>query len=259
MSILGIKGAMTFPSLDSLMDTYKVETSETGSFLFYGKSGSGKTTLARTFPNPVFIDTDRGMNALKEETRRFKMETVDKPFLTVLTILKCALEKSGPFGKDGKYADCKTLVIDSWSSLIDDYMMPEAMVEGNRSMITEKASYDEYGRLASRQTLLSSLVKDLAKQYYVITTAITEEEKDDNTGELQGKPKVTGKYRDKIMADYDEVYYLESQDVVTAQGKQTRYMLYAKPFRHFQAKTRKTSISTMESPTFEKIKATYKK
>jgi len=199
------------------------------------------------------------MKTLKEDTFRFNLEGIPNPFLNTLTILKSALDKTGPFGAAGKYAKCETLVIDDWTSLIDDYLMPEAMVEGNRSMISEKASYDEYGRIASRQTLLASIIKDLGKKYYIVSTALPEEEKDDNTGELQGKPKITGKYRDKIMADYDEVYYLEAQDTVTAQGKKTRYMLYAKPYRHFQAKTRQTTLTSLEDPTFEKIKAAYKK
>jgi hypothetical protein len=98
----------------------------------------------------------------------------------------------------------RTIVIDSVTSLIDDYLGVEAMNEAKRNVLMEKLSYDEYGKIQSRMTALSSVIKDLTHKYWVVMTALVEEEKDESSGKLTGKPKLTGKYRDKIMADFEK-------------------------------------------------------
>lgn len=241
---------------ENLIQMYRQETASTAAFLLYGHSGSGKTTLAGTFPKPFFLDADRGMRALTKQMPYIQLQTAKEPFTLILNILQDALNKAGPWAAGGPLGDVQTIVIDSYTALVDDYLMPEAMQEAKRNLLKDKPSFDEYGRIKSRMTALASVVKDLSQKYFVVVTALVEEEKDENSGELIGKPMITGKYRDKVQADFDETYFLQA---VTSVGQPMKYMLYAQPFKWYRAKTRITTLKTLEGPTFEKIQAAYKK
>lgn len=238
-----------------LIQTYRQSPTTTFATLLYGPSGSGKTTLAGSWPAPFFIDTDRGLRSLASSFPYIQLQGAKNPFTLILNILQDAVTKTGPWAKDGPLGTVQTIVFDSLTALVDDYLMPEAMVEGKRSILSDKPSYDEYGRIKSRMTALASLVKDLSAKYYIVSTALVEEEKDENTGTLIGKPMITGKYRDKIQADYDETYYLTT---TSTPGQPMVYKLYAQPFMWYRAKTRLTTLKTLDNPTFDKIKAAFK-
>jgi len=256
--ILGIKGTLAVPNFDPLISSYSPTEAKTMRVLLYGDSGSGKTTLAATSPDPLFIDTDSGLASIPKKVDVIDLSAVSNPFMTVVGILQAAKTRTGPFDKGGKFSHIKTIVIDSYTSLVDDFFLPELMTEGSLSVISDKASFTEYGRLKGRCSLLSSLLKEVSKTYNVVVTALVDEEKDEITGAIEGKPLMTGKYRDKIMADFDEVYFLRSQTDAASTGPQTRFFLHAQPYRWFQAKTRLTKLTVLENPTYEKIIAARK-
>ncbi len=244
------------PSYASLVEMYKPSPATTFACLVYGPSSSGKTHFAGTFPDPFFIDADRGMRSLQDELPRVQLQKAEKPFSMVLSILQDAAVERGPWAKDGPLATRKTIVIDSVTSLIDDYMAPETMTEAKRDILNDKLSYDEYGKIKARMTALASVIKDLALTKYVVMTALVEEEKEENTGILIGKPMLTGKYRDKIMADFDETYYLEV--VTPVGGGSPVYKLYAQTYRWYRAKTRLTTIKSLDDPSFKKVVSQFK-
>lgn len=241
---------------ESLLGEYAPTQTPTFSVLLYGASGSGKTHLAGTFPEPFFIDADRGMRSLEMECPYLRLKDAATPFTLVLNVLQDALAGRGPWAPDKRLGKIKTIVIDSYTALIDDYMLPETMKEGKRNWLNEKATFDEYGKIKSRMTALASIIKDLSMKYFVVSTALVEEEKDENSGELIGKPLMTGKYRDKVQADFDETYFLRSAtDMVSGS---TKYMAHAQPYKFYRAKTRLTTMKTMEDPSFDKIQKTLK-
>lgn len=234
-----------------LIQMYKPEKTTTFACLVYGLSGSGKTTFASSFPEPFFVDADRGMRSVQKELPRLQLQDTDTPFSLIFNLLSDALYHRGPFASDGVLGDRKTIVIDSITSLIDDYLAPETMAEAHRNILTEKLSYDEYGKIQSRMTALSSLLKDLSHEFWIVTTALVEEEKDEASGRLAGKPKLTGKYRDKIMADYDETYFLEKS--VPLQGP-PEYLLYTEPHLWYQAKSRLLKpVKVIKDPSYSKL------
>lgn len=247
----------SLPAYDALIEEYKPTPEATFGILLYGYSGAGKTILASTFPDPFFVDADRGMRSLSSEFTRIQLQSTETPFTFILSILQDALAHRGPWAEGGRLANKKTIVIDSVTALIDDYLAVEAMNESHRNVLTEKLSYDEYGKIQSRMTALNSVIKDLSHEYYVVMTALVEEEKDEVSGTLVGKPKLTGKYRDKIMADFDEVYYLACEPQIQGPPK---YIAYPRGVKWYRGKTRllKPEVRFIESPTFEKIMANRK-
>lgn len=239
-----------------LIKSYRPTETTTFAVLMYGHSGSGKTTLAGTWPKPFFIDADRGMRALNQTLPYLQLKDSKVPFTLVLNVLQDALIKAGPWAPGGPLASVETIVIDSMTALVDDYLMPEAMTEGKRNILNDKPSYDEYGKIKSRMTALASVIKDLAQKYNIVVTALVEEEKDENTGTLIGKPMITGKYRDKMQADYDETYYLTATKPLTGPME---YKLYAQPFQWYRAKSRLTTLTSLINPDYSKIRAAFKK
>lgn len=239
---------------EDLVQAFTTQSSNTCRILAYGESGSGKTTLAATFPKPLFIDTDRGMRGLSGADIKYLRLPKGLAFNTMMSILTDALRKSGPFAPGGKMADRQTIVIDGFSALADEYLMEEIMIAEKRDPLVEKPLRDDYGRLKTELIQIGNLIKDVSDHYNVVATALVDEEKDELTGSLQGKPLMTGKYRDIIGAVFDEEYFLECSD----SGGVPKYMMYATKYKWYEAKTRLLKVTKMENPTYAKLRAEYK-
>lgn len=244
-------------SYDSLVQTYnRSQAATTFRCLLYGPPGAGKTRLAATFPKPLFVDTDRGMRSIPDGLDvKFLRLPEHASFKTVLDILTDLKNKRGPFAQGGTLADRKTIVIDSISSLADEYLMKEIMVGNKRDPLVENAQRDDYGRLKIELVQLGNLLKDISDSYNVVVTALVDEEKDELTGALEGKPLMTGKYRDIIGAVFDEEYYMECVDAGAGQQK---YYLYAARYKWYEAKTRLLKDKKHENATYETLRANFK-
>lgn len=224
--------------------------------LVYGAAGSGKTTFAGTFPKPLFIDTDRGMRSLGNaaDVKMIRLSGDGGAFQTCYTLLNDARLKRDAFAPGGPLADRQTIVIDGISSLADEYLLREIMRENKRDPLTEKAQFDDYGRLKMELIQLGNIIKDVSDHYNVVVTALVDEEKDELTGALEGKPLMTGKYRDLIGGVFDEEYYIEAVDA----GGTPKYILHASKFKWYEAKTRLMKVTKLENPTYAMVKANLK-
>jgi GTPase SAR1 family protein len=221
--------------------------------LVYGAPGSGKTSLAGSFPKPLIIDTDKGLRVLASvantdiKVLSIPSNTAGNVFNMLYSLLNDARLGIGDFAIDGPLADRQTIVIDTISALADEFLLREIMLQNKRDPLIERAAFDDYGRLKTELSQLGSLLKDVSQKFYVVVTALVDEEKDELTGALEGKPLMTGKYRDLIGGVFDEEYYLEVADT----GGQPKYMLYATKYRWFEAKTRLLKITKLENPSFK--------
>jgi len=242
-------------SYSSLIKTYDArEASGTFRVLVYGNAGSGKTRFASTFPKPLFIDTDKGMRSIP--TGDIKMIRLPKvgTYTMLLNILTDIRNKAGDFVPGGPLADRETIVIDSISSLADEYLMQEIMIGNKRDPIMENAQRDDYGRLKIALIQVGNVIKDISDTKNVVVTALVDEEKDELTGALEGKPMMTGKYRDIIGAVFDEEYFMERSEVAGA----VKYNLYATKYKWYEAKTRLLDQVRFEDANYDKIRASFR-
>jgi len=243
--------------LDSLVSLYQGgQESQFLRVLVYGAAGSGKTTLLGTFPKPFFIDFDKGMSVLKPETSgipsiRMSLDTPNA-FEIVVSVLQDAIGKSGIFSDQGKAAGTKTLVIDSFTNMVENFVR-QAMKDANRDPIKGKPGFDEWGRLKQQCVYIASLLRDLSMTMHVGITALVTEKENELTKVIRGSPDIAGSYRDRIGADMDENYYMESSRSVT--GGQTMTMHASKWRGIYEAKTRVLDKLDFENPTFQMLEA----
>jgi hypothetical protein len=236
--------------------------------LLYGKAGSGKTRLASTWPGPIlFIDTDRGMRSIQstESMKFIRFPSYDplKPtcptnvpsFDLLMQILTDAKNGAGKFAPGQALEKIKTIVIDGVSALVDEFIMKEIMLINKRDPVKDKAQFDDYGQLKNQLLQFGTIIKDLSDKMYIVGTALVNEEKDELSGAFQGKPLITGSYRDMIGGVFDEEYFLESIDIG---GGKSKYVLHASKYKWYEAKTRLLEVTTIEDATFEKIRANYR-
>jgi len=223
--------------------------------LVYGAPGSGKTSFAGSFPKPLIIDTDKGLRVLASNTNAdIKVLSVSSNstgniFNMLYNLLNDARLGTGDFAPNGPLADRQTIVIDTISALADEFLLHEVMLQNKRDPLIDRAVFDDYGRLKTELSQIGSLLKDVSQKFYVVVTALVGEEKDELTGALEGKPLMTGKYRDLIGGVFDEEYYLEVVDT----GGQPKYVLYATKYRWFEAKTRLLKVTKIENPSFKAL------
>lgn len=233
-------------------------------FIIYGMFGVGKTTLAATWPSPLFIDTDFGENT--------KLVELGIPYLTprktsyfsdMTELMKAWLNGTDVFDKDGgPFADRKTLVIDTWTKL-NRALLEEAARENPRvaDLAKNKATFTEWGLLASRQFAIMDLVTQLCDQrgIDVVITAqpavlgdeMEEAKKTDDAegySQVVGMPSLIGGYKRSFGADVSDLYYLE-----VIQGATPVRRLWTQPRNSYYAKTRLGLPAYMDNPTYDTI------
>ena len=120
--------------------------------LFYGPTGCGKTTLAATFPNPFFIDTDKGGKVLNDQHIPFiSLERGEKIYKPIIGILNKIKNNEKPFDE----IKVETLVIDSLTALADLILVESMKYPQTSNMrvkdhLTEKPEYDHWNLLLQR-------------------------------------------------------------------------------------------------------------
>ena len=224
--------------------------------LLYGASGSGKTTLAGTFPNPVFIDLDDGMESLSDKDVEYytisDRETTDPDaveilgpklvkangYLKTVEIIEHFLNTLGP---------SDTLVIDSLT-IFSDYAMRHVL--GLAGQKTPRIQ--DWG---AGQGLVEGCVSAFrGSACNIIVIAHEEFTKDDESGIISWLPLTIGKLRTKLPLYFDEVYYCSAKK---AKGKDasvpTIFSIETSPTRRVTAKSRFKLVGNIEFPTYNNL------
>lgn len=250
----------------------KQETKLGRKTIIYGMFGTGKTTLAASWPSPLFIDTDFGENeALVKLGIPYLSPPRSRFFLSIKDLIASWIEKRDVFDPDGgPYAQCKTLVIDTWTKL-NATILEEAARENNRDLTKTKASFTDWGLLRSRQFAIMDALTQLC-EYRGIDVVITAQpavmgdemedaKKSETDGEgysqVIGMPALTGGYKRAFGADVSELYYVE-----VVQGATPVRRIWTVPHGGYYAKTRIGLPATLSLPAdksgYEMIKAAAK-
>ena len=216
--------------------------------LIYGFAGSGKTHFAGTWPNPFFIDTDRGGLTLRNQDIPYvTIEKGERAYDIITSIFKALKEGAAPFDE----LQPKTLVIDSVTAL-GEMMLYETMkfpAPGQlpKDPTKSKPEWDHYNALGARLQDIFTLAKDLPCN--VVVTAGVKLERDEILGSFIGKPQIVGGYRTQIAHDFDEEYYLHSE----GEGEKAKYYLFPYSWKYFEGKSRWGFKQRIENPTYEKL------
>ncbi len=216
--------------------------------LLYGDFGSGKTTLAGTFPNPLFIDADKGGLTLRDKKiPRIKLTPGNKTFDEVMDILHKIKAKEKPFD-----IPIETIVIDGFTALshfmmIDILFYPKAPGKVHRDILKCKPEWDDYDCLKNEFLSMMKYVQDIGLHF--VATAGIKMEKDEAKGTFIGEPNIIGGYRHIIGFDFNEVYYLEEKKGT----KENEYITHFQKFSYFATKSQLKKKGIMKNASYEEL------
>jgi len=223
--------------------------------LVYGEEGSGKTRFCGTFPNPFFIDSDRGLATIRKVNPTAHILPIERgrgAYTTVLKVIKDAVNLAGPFAEGGPLADVQTIVLDGYSALAEALIYEIVTLEGSRSLTSTKPTWDDYNALKQRLVQITTTTQNLTHHHFVATS--WDEIKTDETGkETEAGPLILGGFSKIVGRYFDEVYYMNMRKV---QGEYV-YEAHSKKFRGFPAKSRIGVPAVMEDPTFQTLEKAY--
>jgi len=249
-------------SLGSLVKKYGDIQGRGRMILIYGPFGCGKTHLAGTAENSFFLDSDIG-----ENTQLRKMQI---PYVTVYTkgaykriieVITHAKNKTDIFDVGGPAENVKTIVLDSWTKL-NEQILNEACIENNVDLTKGKPTFTEYMMLQNRQVEIINLMKVVMSERGInfIATALEvlqgdeaeELKREANSNKayskIEGSPDLVGKFRKRIGAEFDEVYYLEIVQAATPFRK-----VWTVQHNSYLAKTRLGLPASIDNPTIPSI------
>lgn len=166
--------------------------------LVYGEPGVGKTVFASTAPRPIlWLEAEGGTLSIGDKkgidiARVSSLETYREALLFL---------ESNP----GKY---KTVVIDSFSetqaAVLKSIMKNVTAADSTRDEFMPQ--FGEWGRLTGIMREIARAYRDLPMN--VVITALQREDKDEMTGRVKIRPRLSPTLADELPAFMDAVGYL---------------------------------------------------
>lgn len=224
----------------------KIETVQEKTYytkaLFYGPIGVGKTTLAATFPNPVFLDWDRGTHTLKTQAG-FESIRVAQP---------SNFSESAAFleGVAKGKLDCETIVIDTMT-MMQNRLLVQLALEANAK---EPAKYDidvnsqrDYNKATNAIWKALWAYRELPMNLVII--AHHKEETNEQTGQFTIRPDLTPRLSNILCGMMDVVGFYQMTNNPQKDGC-TRQLIVA-PTNKLVAKNRIGLASIIKDPTYQ--------
>jgi hypothetical protein len=232
------------PSVTSLKDQ-KLPQLRVG---IQGPAGSGKTVSAKTFPNPVFLNFDRGLTQFVGQDLN-EVKFWDEDF--VAKELKCGPSKPGARAnrKDAltkwlrehglKMTEDQTQVWDSWTTIQDAFDEEQAL----HPKITKEGKPDEFDFWAKKIDYSNELMTLMCSmKCNVVVTFHEVKVRDPKTGVLMDKiePLMQGKFVAKLKLYFTDFFRMLTEETKNTKGQVTgcEYFWQVKSDNKFDAKSR---------------------
>ena len=185
------------------------ESKQLARVLVYGRQGVGKTHFLGTFPDPFFINTDKGLMTLKDKhIMAYNVPFRSKVYNNILDILMRARDKKPPFDE----RPIQSIVFDSLTELAN-IMMWEIMAYPDRGepryMENTKPVWDDYSKLQGRLYNILKICEDVGL-HIGASAGVKVTQKADETV-YEGLPSLIGSLRETIGHRFTEVYYMEPE------------------------------------------------
>jgi hypothetical protein len=217
-----------FEMYEGVFDPEKVK------FLVYGESGVGKTVFASTWPNPVYLDIDKGMSSITREVFRINIDTWED----LADSVEFLQNETHPF---------KTIVLDSLNEL--QYLSMRSVVS---KFPTIHRSYDslpsisDYGKMLDDVDKMVRWIKSIPLNVVMIAQ-VAERKYETDPVQPQLIGKATARNQSRMM---DIVGYLDKRD--SQEGAKTRVMVFDAV--NYVTKDRSGHLpQQVENPTYQQL------
>lgn len=228
--------------------------------MYMGKPKSGKTLIAASYPKPllyVSIGNDGGGRVIMTKYR----SDVEKGLIKVVNlrndpqvggkIRKTSCERLAELLAELRKPDAdkfKTIVIDTFSALQDDYKVYLEVSKGNKAL-----SMQEWGDVAKMVLNLKDNMKRFSEEQkvtFVWITHTSEQELTETSGlnkEIRIVPDLTIKTGIKCMKDASNIFYCCRKTCLNDKGeKEVKFLTYVGPHPLMDTGTRDMLLKTGE-------------
>lgn len=228
--------------------------------MYMGKPKSGKTLIAASYPKPllyVSIGNDGGGRVIMTKYR----SDVEKGLIKVVNlrndpqiggkIRKTSCERLAELLAELRKPDAdkfKTIVIDTFSALQDDYKVYLEVSKGNKAL-----SMPEWGEVAKMVLNLKDNMKRFSEEQkvtFVWITHTSEQELTETSGlnkEIRIVPDLTIKTGIKCMKDASNIFYCCRKTCLNDKGeKEVKFLTYIGPHPLMDTGTRDMLLKTGE-------------
>lgn len=228
--------------------------------MYMGKPKSGKTLIAASYPKPllyVSIGNDGGGRVIMTKYR----SDVEKGLIKVINlrndpsiggkIRKTSCEKLAELLAELRKPDAdkfKTIVIDTFSALQDDYKVYLETTKGGKAL-----SMQEWGDVAKMVLNLKDNMKRFSEEQkvtFVWITHTSEQELTETSGlnkEIRIVPDLTIKTGIKCMKDASNIFYCCRKTCLNDKGdKEVKFLTYIGPHPLMDTGTRDMLLKTGE-------------
>lgn len=228
--------------------------------MYMGKPKSGKTLIAASYPKPllyVSIGNDGGGRVIMTKYR----DDVEKGLIKVVNlrndpqiggkIRKTSCERLAELLAELRKPDAdkfKTIVIDTFSALQDDYKVYLEVSKGNKAL-----SMPEWGEVAKMVLNLKDNMKRFSEEQkvtFVWITHTSEQELTETSGlnkEIRIVPDLTIKTGIKCMKDASNIFYCCRKTCLNDKGeKEVKFLTYVGPHPLMDTGTRDMLLKTGE-------------
>jgi hypothetical protein len=201
--------------------------------LVYGVPGIGKTVFGATFPDPLFIDIDRGLMSVRHKRVAFIQP---KTFAD----LKASMTPNN-------LTEFKSIILDSATEL-HPMIMGETLKAANR----EAAQQSDWGVVSERIIQFIKQLRELPQHVLIICEERVD--RDEETGRVSIGPALPGQLFANVGRYVDMFFHMTvATKVVDGKNLKGRYLVTEPVGLNTQGKDRSWALDKIEDPDFNVI------